>query len=139
MTKTFAAVLAISLMLLSLISCNTSQGVTLSVSLTGQPDGGQTTVGSTLELDPAVYYRGTATALNLYYNVLSAPVGGIVTITPRSQLVTVSGAGATITASTVSFSSPGTYVIQVVVQETGTGDLQAEDQTTFTVLPATNG
>jgi len=126
-------------MLLSLMSCNTQQGVTLSVSLSGQPNGGQTTVGSTLQLQPSVYYRGTATALNIYYNVLSAPTGGIVSIDPRSQVVTVSGSGVLVEASAVTFSSPGTYVIQVVVQETGTGDLQAQDQTTFTVLPATNG
>jgi len=109
------------------------------VSLSGQPNGGQTTVGSTLQLQPSVYYRGTATALNIYYNVLSAPTGGIVSIDPRSQVVTVSGSGVLVEASAVTFSSPGTYVIQVVVQETGTGDLQAQDQTTFTVLPATNG
>jgi hypothetical protein len=136
MTKSFAVAIAISLMLFSLLACQSQQGVTISVSLTGQPNGGETNVGSTLTLLPAVYYRGSQTALVLSYNVLSAPTGGLAIFTPRSSVVTASSAGTTVLASTVSFTVPGTYVVQVVVQETGAGDLSASDQTTFVVLPA---
>jgi len=77
--------------------------------------------------------------LNIYYDVLSAPTGGIVSFNPRNQVVTSGTGGVDPAATSVTFSSPGTYIVQVIVQETGSGDLQAEDQSTFTVLPATNG
>jgi hypothetical protein len=136
MTKSFLVVLAFSFMLLSLMSCQTQQGVTLSVSMTGEPNGIQTNVGLTNTIGPSIYYRGTASALLLTYNVLSAPQGGAASINPRSQVVTVSGSGATVLNSTLTFDLPGTYIVQVVVQEDGTGDLSASDQTTFVVLPA---
>jgi hypothetical protein len=136
MTKSFLVVLAFSFMLMSLMSCQTQQGVTLSVTLTGEPNGVETNVGSTTTLLPSIFYRGTSTALLLSYNVLSAPAGGSAVISPRSQVVTVSTSGATVLAASLIFNTPGTYIIQAVVQEDGVGDLSASDQTTFVVLPA---
>jgi hypothetical protein len=137
MMKSFAVVVAISLMMLSLLACQSQQGVTLSVSMTGQPNGGETNVGANVTVLPSVYYRGISTNLTLSYNVLSAPAGGIVTILPRFQVVTVTGGtGALPIASVLNFSIPGTYVVQVVVAEDGTGDLSAADQSSFIVLPA---
>lgn len=135
-----AAAIAFSLMLLcALCGCKNEQGQTMSVSLAGQPSPIHVTVGATTTASPSISYRGTATALLITYNVVQAPNGGSVTITPRSLTLTVAnGIITSIPTSTLVFNAPGTYVVQVVVQEeVGSGGavhggaITSQDQQTY--------
>ncbi len=152
MMKCLAAVAATLAMLMTLIGCSTDAGSTLSVSLVGQPSpigvvsapagGSSSTTTTTNSIQPSIFYRGNATEILLTFNVLEAPVGGSVTITPRTSLLTSSqGVVSPPPVTTLVFNVPGTYVLQVVAQEAGSGgqNISASDQATFiAVAPASN-
>jgi hypothetical protein len=142
MMKSFcAAAVAIAIAMFVSACGQYNQGTTLSVSMTGQPSPIGLTTSSIYSVTPSVFYSGTATSLLMTFNVTEAPTGASVTITPRVQTVGASSAGASPATATMSFDRPGTYVVQVVVQEVGenTNQSSATDQATFVVTgPATD-
>ncbi len=146
MMKCIAAAAFTIAVAISLIGCGSyNEGETIGISLTGQPSPIGLTTSSVWSEDPSLFYSGSAQELILTYNVLEAPSGGSVAMTPqRTFIITVATQTGVITAPTVSswtFDRPGTYVVQGVLQESGTNSNEstATDTTTFVITgPATD-